>query len=278
MKISRRIRRTEINQETYSEVFLESPENAVLFLDFDGTLAPLQEKPDHVHLPENRLQTLKSLSLIIPVFVLSGRSIPDLEKRLPVTELAGVSGDHGASRMYRGEIYLEPNAENARDQLIPLASIFEKIAGQWPGVILERKQFSLSVHYRQLVMEKREEFISLMAKTFRQVNTKNIEMRPGKCVLEFRHTEINKESALKWFYERVCEESGKGQASVISRFPIMIGDDTTDLNAVKTAIALGGIGIWVGDTFPDRIVSNAARLSSPEHVWAWLDRSWKIPS
>ena len=277
LKICRRSRRTKIDQRILSGATLKNPKNAVLFLDFDGTLAPIQEKPDLVHLPENHLLSLKTLSSLIPVFVLSGRSIPDLQKRLPVTDLAGVSGDHGASRIYRGEVFLEPNAEIARAQLTPLETMLKELPEQWPGVFIERKQFSLSIHYRQLSIEKQEAFISFMEKIFHQATTKILEMRHGKCVLEFRHPEINKESALKWFLKRVSEERNSGNASGSSLFPIMVGDDITDWNAIKTAINLGGVGIWVGDRPPERHVPAAARLSSPEEVWNFLNHSLKPP-
>ena len=276
-KIFRRVRRPDINRQNYSEIFLENPKNAVLFLDFDGTLAPIQEKPDFVHLPEHRLKFLKTLSLHIPVFVLSGRSIPDLMKRLPLDELAGVSGDHGASRIYRGMASIEPNAENARNQILPFATVLEKMTEEWPGVYLERKQFSLSMHYRQLAIENQEAFFSLLEKTFLQAHLVDIEMRPGKCVFEFRHSQINKESALKWFLQRMNEENGPGTSSGTGLYPVMIGDDTTDWNAIKSAIDLGGVGIWVGQTLPDTTAPHPFRLSSPDQVWEWLESSWNIP-
>ncbi|KGA93081.1 Trehalose-6-phosphatase [Leptospirillum ferriphilum] len=115
-----------------------------------------------------------------------------------------------------------------------------------------------------------------MGKTFLQANTKDLEMRTGKCVLEFRHPEINKESALKWFFKRVSEEASGGSSGGVSLFPIMVGDDKTDWNAIKTAINLGGVGVWVGDTPPESHGPEAARLSSPEQVWSFLSHSWEL--
>ncbi len=208
---------------------------------------------------------------------MSGRSIPDLRKRLPIEELSGVSGDHGASRIYKGKVHADPNAESAREQILPLATLLKEITDEWPGAYLEIKQFSLSLHYRQLAIERHEEFFGVIEKTFRQVHPENLEMKAGKCVFEFRHSGINKESALQWFLQRLSDEpEDRRTLSGSGPYPVMIGDDTTDWNSIKMAIHLGGHGIWVGDNLPDSSLPHPARLSSPDHVWEWLKQSWRL--
>jgi len=52
------------------------------------------------------------------------------------------------------------------------------------------------------------------------------------------------------------------------RRPVMLGDDTTDEDAIAAALALGGIGVKVGPG------PSAARLRAPDPaaVRAWIDR------
>ena len=52
------------------------------------------------------------------------------------------------------------------------------------------------------------------------------------------------------------------------RRPVMLGDDTTDEDAIAAALALGGLGVKVGPG------ATAARLhaADPRQVRAWLAR------
>src|SRR6185295_17569926 len=83
----------------------------VLFLDFDGTLAPLREFPDEVELaPEVRrtLETLASRADIVMAIV-SGREMWDLRRRVGI---AGIiyAGEHGMEIRGRGLQFIEPGA------------------------------------------------------------------------------------------------------------------------------------------------------------------------
>jgi trehalose 6-phosphate phosphatase len=58
------------------------------------------------------------------------------------------------------------------------------------------------------------------------------------------------------------------QAPFAGRRPVMLGDDTTDEDAIAAAQALGGIGVKVGEGV------SVARLRTPDPaaVRAWLAR------
>ncbi|MHB1925861.1 MAG: trehalose-phosphatase [Leptospirillum sp.] len=248
--------------------------HSVLFLDFDGTLAPIQERPDSVFLPPGKLSLLKALSKKMPVFILSGRSLADLQLRIPLDELTGASGDHGASRIYKGERYSDPEGNSARTSMHALFELLLPALVEWPDVSAEKKEYSLSVHYRQLREDKRKDFSKFLEDRFRHAGVDNLEMRHGKCVFEFRHPRISKESALLWFLHRL--ESMKDQVETGNQtfYPIMIGDDTTDLNAIRTAITLGGKGIWVGEQLPDDNPPQPSLLKNTEQVWEWLENTF----
>ena len=52
----------------------------VLFLDFDGTLVPIAARPEHVTLNETVRGGLDRLARLIPIVVVSGRSVGDLRR------------------------------------------------------------------------------------------------------------------------------------------------------------------------------------------------------
>lgn len=249
-------------------------DHSVLFLDFDGTLAPIQERPDSVFLPPGKLSLLKALAKKMPVFILSGRSLADLQLRLPLDELTGASGDHGASRIYKGERYSDPEGDSARTSMHALFELLHPALAKWPDVSTEKKEYSLSVHYRKLREDKRKDFSKFLQDRFRHAGVDNLEMRHGKCVFEFRHPRISKESALLWFLHRLEPMKDPLQTGNQTYYPIMIGDDTTDLNAIKTAITLGGSGIWVGEQLPDNDPPQPFLLKNTEQVWDWLENTF----
>ncbi len=240
----------------------------VLFLDFDGTLAPLQSHPDSVWLSDKQSDLLRATTKRIPTVILSGRALPDLLKRIPGDFLAGVAGDHGASRIFRGKSYVQDKAKEVRSLIPELSSLLQQHIHSWSGVHVEEKEYSISVHYRHLPIAQWAAFYESIEKVGSSSYFESLKILPGKCVWEFRHPMINKETALLWYLQKLAEERGQlrwpGQ-------PIMIGDDTTDWMSIKTAIGLGGTGIWVGGDLPDTRPPHPLHLSSPEDVWKWLE-------
>jgi trehalose 6-phosphate phosphatase len=81
----------------------------------------------------------------------------------------------------------------------------------------------------------------------------------GKMVVEVKPATAHKGSALRRMMER---------APFAGRRPVMLGDDTTDEDAIAAAQALGGIGVKVG------IGPSVATLRAPEPaaVRAWIAR------
>src|SRR5690606_26831652 len=69
--------------------------NPILFLDFDGTLVPLEKNPQNVRLPDDVKRTILAITDRSKVVIVSGRDRQFLEREvgdLPVPILA----EHGA--------------------------------------------------------------------------------------------------------------------------------------------------------------------------------------
>ena len=73
---------------------------------------------------------------------------------------------------------------------------------------------------------------------------------------------------MDFFLEGLAREAGVKPGDF---FPVMVGDDTTDLGAVNHAVHLGGLGYWVGNP-PPGLDPGAGRLRNTDSVWALLKR------
>ena len=112
----------------------------LLGFDFDGTLSPITPVPARAGLRARTRTLLTQLTALYPCVVLSGRSRPDVLKRLEGVNLADVVGSHG----------VEPWSATARvaARVARWRRRLERELADEPGVIVEDKRYSLAVHYR----------------------------------------------------------------------------------------------------------------------------------
>lgn len=114
----------------------------VLFaFDLDGTLAPIVDHPADARVPDAIAERLRQLVMSAPVAVVTGRSVADARSRLGFRPHYLV-GNHGAEGLW------------------PLADSegLQRLRARWrdggaelseAGIVLEDKQFSLALHFRQ---------------------------------------------------------------------------------------------------------------------------------
>ena len=121
-----------------------------LFLDFDGTLAPIVEDPATASLSAGVRETLARIAQQDGVIttVISGRAVEDVYIRI---RLEGViyAGNHGVEIFGRGLRFIEPEAEARRDRLRRLAEVVTAKIRNFQGVRVEDKGLTVSIHYRQ---------------------------------------------------------------------------------------------------------------------------------
>ncbi len=111
--------------------------------DFDGTLAPLAPDPAGVLLPHAVQLRLQALQARVPVGIVTGRSLADLRPRLEFRPdyLIGNHGLEGLPGERRMHAALVAACERWRASLAPRLPAID------PGIWLEDKQLSLSIHY-----------------------------------------------------------------------------------------------------------------------------------
>jgi trehalose 6-phosphate phosphatase len=221
-----------------------------LFLDFDGTLAPLQDDPDTVVLPTSGAAILSRLDQLLDgaLVLISGRDVRDLSARTPQTLWR--AGGHGLEVCAPGEapaVQRPEIAGNIRGRAVEIVDAFE-------GVRIEDKGPVLAIHFRQ---NPAAESALLSRLTNLAAKIEGYKAQHGKMVIELKPQRANKGLALRGFMQR------EGFAG---RTPIMVGDDTTDEDAMRVAAELDGFGIKVG--------SGASladyRFEDTDTVWDWL--------
>lgn len=116
----------------------------LLALDFDGTLAAIVEDPDHARIEPALSATLAGLAAQLPVAIVTGRSVADLEGRLGFRP-DRIIGSHGAEN----PAATLPSGTDV--QLDAMRDRLRESAGAWraAGLSVEDKQHSLALHYRR---------------------------------------------------------------------------------------------------------------------------------
>lgn len=113
--------------------------------DFDGTLANITPLPEAAATLPELLAGLRELCRATPVAVITGRAVDDARRRLRFAPTQ-IIGNHGAEGL--------PGWERAalaqREHVAAWLRAFARESGPWrdPGILLEDKGASLSVHYR----------------------------------------------------------------------------------------------------------------------------------
>lgn len=211
-----------------------NPEGTALFLDFDGTLADLAERPDAVSVPLPTRGVLARLekSTQGALAVVTGRPISDIDRFLAPLRLP-VAGVHGLERRGPGgKVRMETVDERA------IALVGEKLkefADRNPGTMFEVKQGSIALHYRQ-----RPELAEDCAKMVHEAvgDHKGLHILHGKMVIEIKGGLATKADAVAAF---MTEPPFRG------RRPLFAGDDVTDEDAFHEIARENGISIKIGD-------------------------------
>lgn len=233
------------------------PARLALFLDIDGTLAPITERPELTRIPWATRDTLRSLQRCgMALAALSGRPLPQVRRLLlPVGMPAG--GSHGAQLCLAAGCSIRRSA-NTPERL--LHTLQEGVA-RLPGVWLERKPAAFAIHWRQ-APERRQAVAELAREALAQAQ--GWDLLEGHCVHELRPRGMDKGVVLR----RLMRQPG-----FAGRWPLAVGDDRTDEDAFKAALALGGGAIRVGDA-----IATVApwRLPDAESLAGWLREQLRL--
>jgi trehalose 6-phosphate phosphatase len=227
-----------------------SPAESGLFLDFDGVLAPIVERPeDAVPPPETRAELERLVAKYALVAVVSGRAGDDVRARLGVDGVVCV-GSHG--------LELEPQAERWRRTLAAFAA-----DAPWPPDEIEVKGLAVAFHIRGRDDERGA--VRALDRIADSAREDGLVARYGRKVLEvLPPVGSHKGTAVR----HLIDERGL-------RRGLAAGDDTTDIDSFA---ALDGLEVAVrvavaSEESPGLLVESAdIVVRSTEEFLALLSR------
>ena len=226
----------EVIRELRDEAHLPGRDVCV-FLDYDGTLTPIVERPEDAVLDPVMRQRLKRVAARFRTAVISGRGLDDLVARVGVEDIFYAASHGFELRHPNGETRANDEAEAAAERLGELQEALAATLGTTDGVQLERKRFGLAVHFRRVAAEDAadvEQAVREVARDFPELAIKS-----GKKVFEFvPDLDWDKGKAVEW----ILQTTGLGPETA---YPLFLGDDVTDEDAFR-AIDDWGCGIVVG--------------------------------
>lgn len=212
--------------------------------DFDGTLAPLVPDRDAARLHPSCLDLLKDLAALRDqrTAILSSRRLEDLAPRVPVPGLllGGASGlawqiPDGRRDLPPREVWSRLQAARAR--FLPR---LDRIA-HLPGIDLEDKQWSMSIHFRHASPEARK-LVAAWAEAESTAGGAHLFRGPEVFELQFL-PEVDKALGV----QNLCRLLGADPDQVDL---VYAGDDTNDLAAMRWVLARGGSAFFVGGACP----------------------------
>lgn len=229
------------------------PGRTSLFLDFDGTLVDIADRPEAVTVSAELSGLLKRLARRFEqrVAVVSGRSIAQLDSFLGRWgNGVALVGSHGAEVRTPGRGLVAPQAPDAlREAELAFAREF---SGN-DDIVIEVKTLGVAIHYR--LDPSAEDRAIRLAADFAERH--GLELQKGKMMVEVRSAGHDK---------------GSGIAALMAMppfagsVPVFLGDDLTDEPGFRRCAEMGGAGILVGQPRP-----SAARFLLPDvsavHEW-----------
>jgi trehalose-phosphatase len=233
----------------------------LILLDYDGTLTDFKKNPDHSRISPRTRALLRRLKRKYPVIFVTGRYIDSLVK---VSGLKGFPavGTHGfEGRGLPGGLRLAPKSleKKFRKEAARLWKALQALPRRFPGIHIERKPFSSTLHFRGLdlspsaVRDLNRGFKDLFRGS---VTRRSWKLQAGKQMIE----------AMPKGYSK-----GKAVRKILERFPghvpLYAGDDIGDISVFKV-LGKRGLRIAVGRRIPRKHYD--LRFEKPEDLIEWL--------
>jgi len=234
---------------------------AGLLSDLDGTLAPIVRDPAAVRLADGAAAALAALAARLAVVgVVTGRTAADA-RRLVGTSALLVIGNHGAEWLEPGQAAPQATLEVA-DAAERLDAVLAALEPE-PGVTVEHKGLSATVHYRRAAdpAAARARIVAALEGAPRD----GVGLRHGRMSVELRLAGLgDKGTALRRVVERYA-----------LRGLVVLGDDVTDLDMFRAAAGLrvrgrlraAIIAVDSGREVPPQVIA-AADVALPDQTAA----------
>jgi len=226
-----------------------------LFLDLDGTLAPIAARPQDVRPDPRRTTLLERLNRALAgrLAVISGRTLEDVDRILE-GRVKAVAAVHGL---------VLRDLDGTVTQAAPHPALAEvtrrcrEFAGRDSGLLVEEKGLSVALHYR-LARPQAKAAQDLAEQLAAETG---LTLQHGDMVEELRTPGPTKGDSVELFLTRPPFAGAR---------PVFVGDDITDEHGFEAVQALGGAGVLVGAGRP---TAARFRIRGVEEALAWLEAS-----
>jgi trehalose 6-phosphate phosphatase len=209
-----------------------------VFLDYDGTLTPIVDRPEDAIISESMRDAVRELAGRCPVCVVSGRDRRVVQELMGVDDLI-VAGSHGFDiwSPEGGEIQRE-EGESFAELLQEVEARLREDLGGIEGALVEPKKSSVAAHYRLVSEDERPEVGRVVEEVLAE-HPGELKVTPGKMVYEVQpNVDWDKGKAVLYLLEALDLD----REDVV---PMYLGDDITDEHAFE-ALRTRGIGVFVG--------------------------------
>jgi trehalose 6-phosphate phosphatase len=228
-----------------------------LFLDVDGTLLDLAQRPGDVVTPAGLVAALARAERKLggALALISGRPLEELDCLFAPLRLRA-SGVHGA------ELRVNPHAPVVQSTVateLP-ASLWialTRMLAAFPGTFAENKRYSFAVHYRLTPGAEAPLRAAIMKLVETQPRTA-IEVMDAHFAIELKSPGCDKGQAIASFL---------AMPPFLGRTPIFVGDDATDETGFAVVSARGGFAYSVGELRRGAI----GTFVHPGEVRDWLE-------
>jgi trehalose 6-phosphate phosphatase len=237
---------------------VQAAPHVLLFCDFDGALAPVYDNPAAASLSTEVRPLLADLAASgrVTVTVVSGRSAADLRSRANVPGLI-VAGNHGLEIAGPGWDHVDRAVASSAPNVALLTAALARATENIPGVLIEDKRLSASVHFRRVPAEQHEAVRSAVHGVLGGTSHPFV-LTTGRMVYDIRpRVYWHKGEAVKWIAGRVRQPEA---------LVIFVGGDPTDEDAF--AALPNGVTVRVG---PGTETAAKYHLEGPDGVRKFLE-------
>lgn len=218
---------------------IKGARHIALFLDYDGTLTQIVERPEDATLPDKIRDILKKISKDhrFTLGIISGRSLKDIKRLVVIKDIYYV-GNHGLEAIGPKFRYINPNATKTKRIIRDIHKKLLIGVKSIKGVIIENKGLTETLHYRMV----QNKDIPKLRKIF--IRTVDSYLSGGKIKISENKKTLEVLPDTDW-------DKGKIVLKILDKIsilvkenilPIYIGDDRTDEDAFR---GLRNIGISV---------------------------------
>jgi len=208
----------------------------LLFLDYDGTLTPIVDKPDLAVISDEMRQAVRETAGKIKTSIVFGRATDDVRGKVKIDGIF-YAGSHGFEIVDpEGNVTINEEAKRIRPVIDQAQKELAEKLKDVPGALVEHVKYTISTHYRLVSEDNFPKITEAVENTLKKYP--QLRKTSGKKVFEIRpKIDWDKGRAVEWILKVLNYDP-------TVHVPVYIGDDTTDEDAFHV-LKEKGFGILV---------------------------------